>query len=131
MAREDRSLRVLVVDDEALIRWAIAETLTRAGHKVMEARDGGSALRALADDQHHIDVVLLDLRLPDCADLTLLSRIRRQSPDCAVVMMTAYATPELDAEARALGVHDVMAKPFDVNGCERVLRQACVAATRH
>lgn len=131
MAREDRSLRVLVVDAEALIRWAVAETLAQAGHQVMEARDGGSALRALAEAQHHIDVVLLDLRLPDGADLTLLSRIRRQSPDSAVVIMTAHATPELDAEARALGVHDVLAKPFDMNGCERVLRQASVVATRH
>lgn len=131
MAREDRLLRVLVVDDEPLIRWAVAETLTRAGHQVMEARDAGSALRALAESQHQVDVVLLDLRLPDCADLTLLSRIRRQSPDSAIVMMTAHATPELDAEARALGVYDILAKPFDVNGCECILRQAHGAATRH
>ena len=131
MAREDRLLHVLVVDDEALIRWAVAETLTQAGHQVLEARDGGSALRALAEAQPRIDVVLLDLRLPDCADLTLLSRIRRQSPGSAVVMMTAHATPELDAEARALGVYDVLAKPFDVNGCERILRQAHSAHTVH
>ena len=131
MAREDRLLHVLVVDDEPLIRWAVAETLTQAGHQVMEARDGGSALDALAEAPHHIDVVLLDLRLPDCADLTLLSRIRKQSPDSAVVMMTAHATPELDAEARALGVYDVLAKPFDVNGCERILRQAHRANTVH
>lgn len=131
MVREDRSLRVLVVDDEPLIRWAVAETLTRAGHQVVEARDAGSALRALAESQHQVDVVLLDLRLPDCADLTLLSRIRRQSPDSAIVMMTAHATPELDAEARALGVYDILAKPFDVNGCESILRQAHGAATRH
>lgn len=131
MTREEPPLRVLVVDDEALIRWAVAETLTQAGHQVVEARDGGSALHALTDASQPIDVVLLDLRLPDCADLTLLSRIRRQSPDSAVVMMTAHTTPELAAEARALGVYDVMAKPFDVNGCERVLRQAFVATTGH
>ena len=130
MARQDRLLRVLVVDDESLIRWAVVETLTQAGHQVVEARDAGSALRALADAPHQMDVVLLDLRLPDCADLTLLSQIRQGSPGTAVVMMTAHATPELAAEARALGVYDVMAKPFDVNGCERLLRQACVA-TRH
>lgn len=131
MGREDQSMHVLVVDDEPLIRWAIVETLTQAGHHVVEARDSGSALRALAEAQQRIDVVLLDLRLPDCANLTLLASIRRQSPSSAVVMMTAHATPELDAQARALGVHDVMAKPFDLNGCERLLRQACVAATRH
>ena len=130
MTRNEPSLRVLVVDDEPLIRWAVAETLTQAGHEVLEAPDGGSALRALRDATEHVDVVLLDFRLPDCADLTLLSRIRKQSPDSAVVMMSAHATPEIAAEARALGVFDVLVKPFDVNGCERVLRQAHVAS-RH
>ena len=130
MRRDPSSLCVLVVDDESLIRWAVAETLTQAGHEVLEAKDGGSALRALQDAKEHVDVVLLDLRLPDCADLTVLSSIRSQSPDSAVVMMSAHATPEIAAEARALGVYDVLAKPFDVNGCERVLRQAYVAS-RH
>ena len=124
MAPDRPSLRVLIVDDESLIRWAVAETLTKAGHEVVEAPDGGSALRALQDTREHVDVVLLDLRLPDCADLTLLSSIRRQSPGSAVVMMSAHATPEIAAEARALGAYDVIAKPFDVNGCERLLRQA-------
>src|SRR5690349_5752589 len=116
MTRDRSSLCVLVVDDESLIRWAVAETLTQAGHEVLEASDGGSALRALHDAKEHVDVVLLDLRLPDCADLTVLSRIRSQSPDSAVVMMSAHATPEIAAEARALGVYDVLVKPFDVNG---------------
>ena len=129
MTRDQPSLRVLVVDDESLIRWAVVETLTQAGHEVLEARDGGSALRALRDAKPHVDVVLLDLRLPDCADLTVLSSIRSESPDSAVVMMSAHATPEIAAEARALGVYDVLAKPFDVNGCERVVRQAY--ASRH
>ena len=129
MTRDQLSLRVLVVDDESLIRWAVVETLTQAGHEVLEAGDGGSALLALRDAKEHVDVVLLDLRLPDCADLTDLTRIRSQSPDSAVVVMSAHATPEIAAEARALGVYDVLAKPFDVNGCERVLRQAY--ASRH
>jgi len=129
MTRDQSSLRVLVVDDESLIRWAVVETLTQAGHEVLEAGDGGSALLALRDAKEHVDVVLLDLRLPDCADLTVLSRIRSQSPDSAVVVMSAHATPEIAAEARALGVYDVLAKPFDVNGCERLLRQAY--ASRH
>ena len=123
-------MRVLVVDDEALIRWAVAETLNQAGHEVTNARDAQSALAAVAEAARPFDVVLLDLKLPDCADLTLLSRIRRQSPESAVVMMTAYATSEVVAEAWTLGVHDVLVKPFDVNGCERVVRQAYAAASR-
>jgi DNA-binding NtrC family response regulator len=130
MALDERPLRVLVVDDESLIRWAVSETLTQAGHDVVQACDGQSALRALRDTSKDIDAVLLDLRLPDSADLTLLSRIRSMAPDCAVVLMTAHATPEVAAQARALGAFDVMAKPFDVDGCERMLRRAHSAA-RH
>jgi DNA-binding NtrC family response regulator len=121
-------LRVLLVDDEALIRWAVAETLTQAGHSVVEAGDGAAAMRAI-QNAAPIDVVLLDLRLPDCDDLTLLSRIRRQSPSTAVVMMTAHGTREAAAEALALGAYEVMTKPFDVERVENVLWQAHVATT--
>jgi two-component system nitrogen regulation response regulator GlnG len=121
-------MRVLVVDDEALIRWAVNETLSQAGHDVVQATDARSALRALSDAHCAIDVVLLDLRLPDCTDLTLLSRIRTLSPDSAVVLMSAHAGAEVAAQARALGAFDVLPKPFDLEGCERTLQQACSAA---
>jgi len=130
MAQEHAPLRVLVVDDEALIRWAVAQTLTQAGHEVAEAHDAKSALAAVSEASQPFDVVLLDLRLPDCADLTLLSGIRQQWPESAVVMMTAYATSEIAAEAWKLGVYDVLVKPFDVNGCERIVRQAYAAGSR-
>lgn len=124
--RVDAPLRVLVVEDEALIRWAVAATLTDAGHTVVEAGDGAAALRAMVESAP-IDVVLMDLRLPDTNDLTLLSRIRHQSPSSAVVMMTAHGTPETEAEARALGVYDVMAKPFDVAQIQSVVTRAYAA----
>jgi two-component system response regulator PilR (NtrC family) len=130
MRREDRPLQVLVVEDEALIRWALNETLTRAGHHVREAGDAASALRVLREFPAAIDVVLLDLRLPDSSDLSLLCCIRQLSPASAVVMMTAHTTPEMSDEARRLGAFDVMAKPFDVERCERTLRLAH-DATRH
>jgi DNA-binding NtrC family response regulator len=124
----DRKLRVLIVEDEALIRWAVAETLTRSGHTVTESSDAATALQALAEAPSP-DVVLLDYRLPDSNDLGLLSTIRSKSPSSAVVMMTAYGTPETVAGARALGAYDVMAKPFDVDQVESVLVSAYHART--
>lgn len=59
-----RALRVLVVEDELLIRWSIAETLAGAGHTVIEAKDGTTAVRALKNDAERIDAVVLDYRLP-------------------------------------------------------------------
>lgn len=122
----ERHLRILVVEDEALIRWAVVQTLIQAGHRIVEAGDAAAALRAVTDSAP-IDVVLLDFRLPDSNDLTLLQAIRQQSPSSAVVMMTAHGTPETVAAARALGAYDVMAKPFDVRHIEAVLLKAHAA----
>jgi DNA-binding NtrC family response regulator len=103
----------------------VTETLTQAGHLVTESGDAATALRVLAEAAP--DVVLLDFRLPDSDDLVLLAAIRRQSPLSAVVMMTAHGTAETVAAARALGVSDIMAKPFDVRHVEGVLIDACRA----
>lgn len=117
-------LRVLVVDDELLIRWSVAETLLAAGHSVVQASDARSALEALDSMSDAVDVVLLDYRLPDSNDLALLGNIRRAVPSAAVVMMTAYGTPEVVAGALALGARGVMTKPFDMHGLDSVVRDA-------
>jgi two-component system response regulator PilR (NtrC family) len=127
MAENLRALRVLVVEDELLIRWSIAQTLAQAGHTVIEAPDGATAIKALKNDAGRVDAVVLDYRLPDSDDLTLLSTIRRLSPASAVVMMTAFGTPELTTEASALGVHAVLLKPFEMHHLEPLLRNACRA----
>jgi len=107
-------LHVLVVDDEALIRWSLAETLADEGHRVAEAGDGATALGLLGGAEP-FDVVLLDFHLPDSHDLTLLGRIGRLAPQAVVIMMTAFGTPEMTEEALQLGVYRVVPKPFDVH----------------
>jgi DNA-binding NtrC family response regulator len=126
----ERQLRVLVVDDELLIRWSVAETLVAAGHRVFEACDASSTRQLLASLDAPLDAVLLDYRLPDSDDLSLLADIRRLSPRTAVVMMTAYGSAETTAEARRLGAHAVLQKPFDVRRVETVLREACSTPAR-
>ena len=64
-AKNSPRLRVLVVEDERLIRWSIAETLAHAGHSVIEAEDGAAAVRALASPSDTVDAIVLDYRLPD------------------------------------------------------------------
>ena len=121
-------LRVLVVDDEALLRWAIGETLRMHGYEVDEAADADSAVHALCDAPNLPDIVLLDLRLPDCADLTLLEQVRLLAPAATVVLMTAYGTPDVRARARSLGAAFVLDKPFDVDSLEGLL---ATFRTRH
>ena len=116
-----RGLHVLVVDDEPLIRWSIAETLGAAGHQVTEAQDAASALRALADAPD-TDLVLLDFRLPDSNDLGLLAEIRRIAPAAPVIMMTAFGTPDVTAGALKLGASKVLNKPFNMHDLEDLVR---------
>jgi DNA-binding NtrC family response regulator len=129
MVNRTSGLRVLVVEDEPLIRWSITETLARMGHTVMEADDAESAVRTLGELPEPADVVLLDYRLPDSNDLGLLATIRRLAPHSAVVMMTAYGTPDVTRGALELGAYGVVDKPFDMHDLEPILLSA-YAATR-
>jgi len=106
------SARILVVDDERLVRWAVGETLRSQGYEIVEAADAESARRAILSDAP--DLVLLDLRLPDSDDLGLVFFIRAHVPQTPVVLMTAFGTSEILAQAVALGVV-TLAKPFDIN----------------
>jgi DNA-binding NtrC family response regulator len=117
------SLRILVVDDEPLIRWSAAETLTHAGHAVDEAGDAHSALRH-ASEGPPPDVILLDFRLPDSNDLKLLAALRDTLPRTAIVLMTAYGSPDVVAGALKLGAYRVIGKPFDMRDLEDLVRQA-------
>jgi DNA-binding NtrC family response regulator len=118
------SLRVLVVDDESLIRWSLSETLNESGHLVSEAGDGESAVRTLTADPTPFDVVLLDYHLPDSHDLELLSTIRQMAPNTVVIMMTAFSTPEMVDGARRIGAYRVVAKPFEVHDMANLVLEA-------
>jgi DNA-binding NtrC family response regulator len=120
---------VLLVEDELLIRWSIAETLAQAGHTVIEADKGATAVLALKDHTDAFDAIVLDYRLPDSNDLTLLATLRRLSPGSAVILMTAFGTPEIVSGALDLGVFQVLDKPFDMHDLEPLLRRACRAAS--
>ena len=117
-------LNVLVVEDETLIRWSIAETLSQRGHTVMEADSARNAVRAVGESRLPIDVMLLDYRLPDSSDLGLLSDLRRLHPRSAVVMMTAFGTPEMTKDAISRGAHRVVGKPFDMHHLEAMVLEA-------
>ena len=113
--------RALVVDDEALIRWSVAETLTALGIEVEQAATAAATLDAIAGASSPFDVVVLDLRLPDMNDLSLLGRVREQLPTAVIVLMTAFGTPEIIAEAVSIGVNGVLTKPFELEALTRLL----------
>jgi DNA-binding NtrC family response regulator len=120
---------VLVVDDERLIRWSVAETLADSGYDVTEAADARSALQAISAPGVRTDAVLLDLSLPDSQDLTVLSKIRALSPETPVILMTAHGTDDVCEDARRRGAFMTLHKPFDMSALPRVVA-AAVASTR-
>jgi two-component system response regulator AtoC len=124
MAKKSPAPRVLVVDDEPLIRWSLVETLVERGCEVGEAGDGLSAIRALRDSAAPFDVVLLDFRLPDSSDLGLLSTLRALAPRTSMILMTAFGTPEIAQGALDLGAFRVVSKPFAVNDMAALVLQA-------
>lgn len=114
-------LHVLVVDDEPLIRWSVTETLADLGLDVEQADSAASALHAITAAAPSFDVIVLDLRLPDMNDLSLLATIRQLIPQTPVVLMTAFGTPEVLAQARELGVLGVLNKPFELADLSRLV----------
>jgi DNA-binding NtrC family response regulator len=82
---------------------------------VVEAGGAGEALARLRAEPGRFQVVLLDYRLPDRQDLSLLAEIRALAPETAVLMMTAYGDAQMRSEALALGARIVIDKPFQVN----------------
>ena len=120
-------LHVLVVDDEPLVRWSVAETLAARGYQVIEAGTGEAAICAIMNAPGATDVVLLDLLLPDFCDLSLLALLRRLAPAVPIIMMTAFATPELVERARTLGAFMVVDKPFELNELAPLISQALLA----
>lgn len=120
-----RGLRVLVVEDEFLIRWSVAETLAGAGHTVIEADSAASARSVLSAPNGRFDVVLLDYRLPDSNDLSLFSDVRRRWPHVPVILMSAHATPDVASAAVELGAYEIVHKPFEMETLRRLVEHAC------
>jgi DNA-binding NtrC family response regulator len=129
--RNGRPLNILVVDDELLIRWSINETLTAAGHVVVEADNAAAALRAVAGAAKPLDVVLLDYRLPDSADLSLLAKLRQLAPHAAVIFMTAFGSPDVVEGALSLGAYRVLGKPFEIGELPSLVVEASESRPRN
>ena len=112
---------VLVVDDEALIRWSLTERLKAEGYHVLEADTGRAALDRLAEG---VDLVLLDYRLPDTDGVSILRKIKEMDQDILVILLTAYASVETAVEAMKLGAYHFANKPFNLDEVAALVERA-------
>jgi CheY-like chemotaxis protein len=123
-AAEKFPRHILVVDDEPLIRWSVSESLSDLGFDVEQAGDSQSALRKVTTTALPFDTVVLDLRLPDMSDLSLLATLRQLLPEATLILMTAFGTPEILASAEDLGAA-VINKPFELSDLTRLVAGSC------
>ncbi|UCG04832.1 MAG: sigma-54-dependent Fis family transcriptional regulator [Desulfobacterales bacterium] len=107
------STKILIVDDELIMRESLSGWLERDGHSVATARSGEEAMERL--QQTRFDILLVDIKMEGMSGLQLLSKVKESDPDVAVVMITAYGSIPTAIEAMKNGAYDYMLKPFDPN----------------
>ncbi len=106
------AVRVLIIEDESLIRWSLRQKFVERGYDVTEAETGAVGLEHVSEQP--VDLIMLDYRLPDMTGLEILRRVREQDQDVVVIMITAYSNIEDAVEAIKLGAYDYVAKPFNM-----------------
>jgi DNA-binding NtrC family response regulator len=105
--------KILIVDDELIMRESLAGWLQRDGHETNTAASGEEALEKVKDTR--FDILLVDIKMEGMSGLDVLKQVKENDPDVAVVMITAYGSIASAIEAMKNGAYDYLLKPFDPN----------------
>ncbi len=122
--------RILVAEDDFEMRWLMVRSLERSGFEVIDAESGSEALELIEDallcePPVPFDLIISDGRMPGCTGLQLLAATRER--ELPFILVTAFGTPEIHAQAKRLGAFAIFDKPFDV---EDLMTAALTAAPR-
>ncbi len=116
------SKTILIVDDEEFIRLSLQQILSEEDYNVILNESGGEALRTVREEE--IDLVLLDLNLPDMGGIDILRKIKQYQPHILTIIMTGFASVESAVEALKLGAYDYIKKPFKADAIKLITKLA-------
>ena len=108
---DKQKTRILVVDDEEIVRDSLAAWLQEDGYSVVTAPDGNTAIERIKAEPWV--VLLVDLKMPGIDGLGVLEEVRKLQPKASVIIMTAYATVDTAVQAMKMGAYDYLVKPFE------------------
>lgn len=114
--------KILIVDDELLIRNFLSETLKRKHLDVTTAENGTKAIALLKENSY--DMVITDMKMPDATGIDILKKVKELSPNTIVIVITAYGSIENAVEAMRLGALNYLVKPFSPDTIEAIIEKA-------
>lgn len=116
-----KQMKILVIDDEQLIRWSLDKHLSGKGFKVYTAASGEEGLKMF--ESHNPELVFLDNKLPEMQGLDVISKIKNFDEDSIIIFMTAYGSIETAVKAMKLGASDFINKPFSFEEIDMVIEE--------
>jgi len=119
--------KVLVVDDTKNIRMLLTTCLELKHYKVITAADGKSAIDIIKEEKDSIDIIFLDIRMPEINGTEVLKVIRERGVKCPVIIMTAYATVKNAVDCTRLGAVAYLQKPFSPDRVSSILDEVLIS----
>ncbi|MBN1621880.1 MAG: response regulator [Endomicrobiales bacterium] len=116
-----KKTKILIVDDDSTIAHACERALNITGYDVKCAGTGEEAVEILKEEQ--FSIVVLDLQMPGMSGMEVLRHIKSKTPDCDVIITTAYPSVDTAIESLRIGVYDYIKKPFSINELRKKIRE--------
>jgi DNA-binding NtrC family response regulator len=115
--------RILVVDDEPVVRESIHDWFSQDDYPIEMAADGPAAMQKIQES--HWDILLTDVKMPGMDGLELQQRVKKIDPEVTVIIMTAYASVDSAMQAIKEGAYDYVTKPLDPEDLQRIIDRVC------
>lgn len=119
--------KILVIDDEKLLRWSLEQNLTKEGYSVVTAEKGAQGLELFSEEQP--DITLLDVHLPDVSGINILESIKRENRDAIIIMVTAFGDIQTAVKTIKIGAYDFVEKPFNMDKLKILIAKAVETVT--